>query len=74
MRVLIPLLRALLLKAVKILVLPLIIAASIIHCHVHEDNISALLLANFQHLNNQNKYLAVKLHHFGSHMKSGVIG
>ena len=39
----------------------------------HEDNTSALLLANFQHLNNQNKYLAVKLHHFWSHMKPGVI-
>jgi hypothetical protein len=46
---------------------------STIYCRVHEDNASALLLANSQHLNNQNKYLAVKLYHFWSHVKPGVI-
>jgi hypothetical protein len=40
---------------------------------LHEDNASALLLANSQHLKNRNKCLAVKLHHFWSHVKLGVI-
>jgi hypothetical protein len=31
---------------------------------MHEDNASALLLANSQHLNNRNKRLAVEMHHF----------
>jgi hypothetical protein len=47
--------------------------ASTIYCRVHEDSASALLLANSQHLNNRNKYLAVKLHHFWSHVKPGII-
>ena len=46
---------------------------STICCRTHEDNASALLLANSQHLNNRNKYLNVKLHHFWSHVKPGVI-
>jgi hypothetical protein len=71
MRILIPL-RELLLEVVKMLGLPPAIASTI-HCRVHEDNASALLLANSQHLNNRNKYLAVKLHHFWSHVKPGVI-
>ena len=32
-----------------------------------------LRVANSQHLNNQNKYLAMKLHHFLSHVKPGSI-
>ena len=71
MRILIPL-RALLLEVVDMLGLAPAIASTI-HCRVHEDNASALLLANSQHLNNRNKYLAVKLHHFWSHVKPGVI-
>ena len=64
MRILIPL-RELLLEAVKRLGLSPAIA-SVIHRRVHEDNASALLLANSQHLSNRNKYLTVKLHHFWS--------
>jgi hypothetical protein len=71
MRILIPL-RGLLLETVKILGLPAAMTSTIFFC-VHEDNASALLLANSQHLNNRNKYLAVKLHHFWSHVKPGVI-
>ena len=71
MRILIPL-RSLLLEVVKMLGLSPAIASTI-HCHVHEDNASALLLANSQYLNSRNKYLAVKLHHFWSHVKPGVI-
>ena len=62
-RVLIPL-RGLLLEVVDTLGLPPAIASTI-HCRVHEDNASALLLEKSQYLNNQNKYLAVKLHPFG---------
>ena len=71
MRILIPL-RGLLLETVEKLRLPAAMTSTI-YCRVHEDNASALLLANSQHLNNQNKYLAVKLHHFWSHVKPGVI-
>ena len=71
MRILIPL-RALLLVVIAILDLPPAIASTIPY-HVHEDNASALLLANSQHLNNRNKYLAVKLHHFWSRAKLVVI-
>ena len=71
MRILIPL-RGLLIETVAMLNLPEAIASTI-YCRVHEDNASALLLANAQHLNNRNKYLAVKLHHFWSHVKPGVI-
>jgi hypothetical protein len=71
MRILIPL-RGLLLETVEMLDLPAAIASTI-YCRVHEDNASALLLANSQHLNNRNKYLAVKLHHFWSHVKPGII-
>jgi len=71
MRILIPL-RALLLETVQMLNLDAAIASTI-YCRVHEDNASALLLANSQHLNNRNKYLAVKLHHFWSHVKPGLI-
>jgi transposase InsO family protein len=71
MRILIPL-RELLLETVKMLDLPTAIASTI-HCRVHEDNASALLLANSQHLNNRNKYLAVKMHHFWSFVKPGII-
>jgi hypothetical protein len=71
MRILIPL-RALLIEVIKMLELPAVIASTI-NCRVHEDNASALLLANNQHLNNRNKYLAVKLHHFWSFVKPGVI-
>ena len=71
MRILIPL-RALLLEVVDMLGLPPALASTI-HCRTHEDNASALLLANVQHLNNRNKYLAVKWHHFWSHVKPGVI-
>ena len=71
MRILIPL-RALLLEVVETLGFPPAIALTI-HCRVHEDNASALLLANSQHLNHQNKHLAAKLHHFWSHVKPGVI-
>ena len=71
MRVLIPL-RGLLLETVEKLGLPEA-KTSTIYCRVHEDNASALLLANEQHLNNRNKYLAVKLHHFWSYVKPGVI-
>jgi hypothetical protein len=44
-----------------------------IMCRAFEDNNSALLLSNSQHLTNRNKYLLVKLHHFWSHVKSGEI-
>ena len=71
MRILIPL-RGLLIETVAMLDLSEAIASTI-YCRVHEDNASALLLANAQHLNNRNKYLAVKLHHFWSHVKPGVI-
>jgi transposase InsO family protein len=71
MRILIPL-RALLLETIQMLDLPDAIASTI-YCRVHEDNASALLLANSQHLNNRNKYLSVKLHHFWSFVKPGVI-
>jgi hypothetical protein len=71
MRILIPL-RGLLLETVEKLRLPAAMTSTI-YCRVHEDNASALLLANSQHLNNRNKYLAVKLHHFWSHVKPGVI-
>ena len=71
MRILIPL-RALLIETITMLDLPAAIASTI-HCRVHEDNASALLLANSQHLNNRNKYLAVKLHHFWSFVVPGVI-
>jgi hypothetical protein len=71
MRILIPL-RGLLLETVDQLCLPAAIKSTI-HCRVHEDNASALLLANSQHLNNRNKYLAVKLHHFWTHVKPGII-
>ena len=71
MRILIHL-RALLLETIMMLDLPEAIASTI-YCRVHEDNASALLLANSQHLNNRNKYLAVKLHHFWSFVKPGVI-
>jgi hypothetical protein len=71
MRILIPL-RGLLLKTVEKLCLPTAMTSTI-YCRVHEDNASALLLANSQHLNNRNKYLAVKLHHFWLHVKPGVI-
>ena len=71
MRIMTPL-RELLLEVAKMLgLLPAI--ASTIHCRVHEDNASALLLASSQHLNNRNKYLAVKLHHFWSRAKPGAI-
>jgi hypothetical protein len=69
MRILIPL-RALLLEVVDMVGLPPNVAPTI-HTRVHEDNASALLLANAQHLNNRNKYLAVKYHHFWSHVKPG---
>ena len=50
-------LRVLLLETVEMLGLPVAIA-SMIHTRVHEqDNASAHLSANFQHLNNQNKCL-----------------
>jgi hypothetical protein len=71
MRILIPL-RGLLLETVEKLNLPTAMTSTI-YCRVHEDNASALLLANSQHLNNRNKYLAVKLHHFWSHVKPGII-
>jgi hypothetical protein len=71
MRILIPL-RALLLETVAMLELPAAVVSTI-YCRTHEDNASALLLANSQHLNNRNKYLAVKLHHFWSFVKPGVI-
>jgi hypothetical protein len=71
MRILTPL-RALLLEIVATLELPAAIASTICCC-VHEDNASALLLANSQHLNNRNKCLAAKLHHFWSFVKPGVI-
>ena len=71
MRILLPL-RALLHEVIDMLGLPPAIASTI-HCCVHQDNASALLLANSQHLNNRNKYLAVKLHHFWSHVKPGII-
>jgi hypothetical protein len=71
MRILIPL-RALLLETIAMLELPAVVASTI-YCRTHEDNASALLLANSQHLNNRNKYLAVKLHHFWSFVKPGVI-
>jgi hypothetical protein len=71
MRILIPL-RELLIETIKMLDLPTAIASTI-RCRVHEDNASALLLANSQHLNNRNKYLAVKMHHFWSFVKPGII-
>jgi hypothetical protein len=71
MRILIPL-RGLLLETTAKLMLPSALTSTIL-CRTHEDNASALLLANSQHLNNRNKYLAVKLHHFWSHVKPGVI-
>ena len=71
MRILIPL-RGLLLETSAKLMLPSALTSTIL-CRTHEDNASALLLANSQHLNNRNKYLAVKLHHFWSHVKPGVI-
>jgi hypothetical protein len=71
MRILIPL-RGLLLETSAKLLLPSALTSTIL-CRTHEDNASALLLANSQHLNNRNKYLAVKLHHFWSHVKPGVI-
>jgi non-ribosomal peptide synthetase component E (peptide arylation enzyme) len=71
MRILIPL-RGLLLETVERLALPAAMISTI-YCRVHEDNASALLLANTQHLNNRNKYLAVKLHHFWSHVSPGII-
>jgi hypothetical protein len=72
MRILIPL-RGLLLETVKKLGLPAAMTLTI-YCRVHEDNASALLLlANSQHLNNHNKYLVVKLHHFWLHAKPGII-
>jgi hypothetical protein len=71
MRILIPL-RELLLETVEMLNLPAALASTI-YTRVHEDNASALLLANAQHLNNRNKYLSVKLHHFWSHVQPGVI-
>jgi hypothetical protein len=71
MRILIPL-RGLLLETSAKLMLPPSLTSTIF-CQTHEDNASALLLANSQHLNNRNKYLAVKLHHFWSHVKPGVI-
>jgi hypothetical protein len=71
MRILIPL-RELLLETVKMLDLPAAMASKI-YCRVHEDNASALLLVNAQHLNNRNKCLAVKMHHFWSSVKPGII-
>jgi hypothetical protein len=71
MRILIPL-SGLLLETVARLGLPPAMTPTI-YCRVHEDKSSALLLANNQHLNNRNKYLAVKLHHFWSHVTPGVI-
>jgi predicted RNA binding protein YcfA (HicA-like mRNA interferase family) len=71
MRIMIPL-RGLLLKTVAALELPAALVSTI-HCRAFEDNNSALLLANTQHLISCNKYLAVKLHHFWSHVKPGVI-
>jgi hypothetical protein len=71
MRILIPL-RGLLLATVAHLSLPAAITSTI-YCRVHEDNASTMLLANAHHLNNRNKYIAVKLHHFWSHVKPGVI-
>jgi transposase InsO family protein len=71
MRILIPL-RGLLLETSAKLMLPAALTSTIL-CRTHEDNASALLLANSQHLNNRNKYLAVKLHHFWSHVKPGII-
>ena len=65
-------LRAMLLNVVDMLGLPPAIVSTI-HCRFHEDNASVLLLANSQHLNNQNKYRAVKLHHILFHVKPGVI-
>jgi hypothetical protein len=50
MRILIPLI-GLLLETVEKLGLPAAITSTI-YCRVHEDNASALLLANSQHLNN----------------------
>jgi hypothetical protein len=71
MRIMIPL-RGLLLETVAALELPAALVSTI-HCRAFEDNDSALLLANTQHLTSRNKYLAVKLHHFWSHVKPGVI-
>jgi hypothetical protein len=70
MRIMIPL-RGLL-ETVAVLELSAALVSTI-HCRVFEDNNSALLLANSQHLTSRNKYLAVKLHHFWSHMKPGII-
>jgi hypothetical protein len=71
MQILIPV-HALLLETIAMLELPVAVASTIC-CRTHEDNASALLLANSQHLNNRNKCLAVKLHHFWSFVKPGVI-
>jgi hypothetical protein len=71
MRILIPLC-ALLLETIAMLEPPAAVASTIC-CRTHEDNTSALLLANSQHLNNRKKHLAVKLHHFWSFVKPGVI-
>jgi hypothetical protein len=68
MRMLIPL-RELLLETVEMLDLPAAIASTI-YTQVHEDNASALLLANSQHLNNRNKYLSAKLHHLSAQRSS----
>jgi hypothetical protein len=48
--------RVSLLETVEMLGLPVAIASTI-HARVHEDNASAHLSANFQHMNNQNKHL-----------------
>jgi hypothetical protein len=71
MRVLIPL-RGLLVETVFTLELSPVMVATIM-CQSFEENNSALLLANLQHLTNGNKYLAIKLHHFWSHVKAGEI-
>jgi hypothetical protein len=71
MRIMIPM-RGLLLETVAVLELPTALVSTI-HYRAFEDNNSALLLANSQHLTACNKYFAVKLHHFWSHVKPGII-
>jgi hypothetical protein len=65
MQIMIPL-RGLLLETVTVLELLAALVSTIYYCQAFEDNNSALLLANSQHLMSRNKYLAIKLHHFWS--------
>jgi hypothetical protein len=54
-------------------IFPINIPTPEIHCKVWEDNNGALALANGQKFSPRTKHIAIKYHHFRSHIKNGTI-